>query len=297
MAEKIKIKYIFKKTCFLFSLCAFVFCFLTNLSYSMTDKTHRRVVSLGPIITEMIYMLCAENQLIANTTYCVVPADAKFKEKIGTVIQMNIEKIISLKPDVVIASTLSREKQIEILKRQGINVIRYKNPKTFPEMCQMTIDLGSVLGKKDKALKIVKEAQKTVDKIKKKAEKLIPKKVFIQIGLKPLHTVTKDIFVNEYIRYGGGINIAENENSGIYSREKVLTANPDVIFVATMGSSKKAGEIEKKRWMKFSSINASATGQVYVLNPDIVCSPTLITFVKGLKEILSLIHPETVGMQ
>ena len=295
MVEKKGYRYILKKTLYLFAACTMGFCFFTSSSYSMPDKAHKRVISLGPIITEMIYMLGAENQLVGNTIYCTVPADAKSIEKIGTVIQMNIEKIISLKPDIVIASTLSRKKQIEILKIQGMNVVKFENPKTFPEMCQMTIDLGSILGKKEKACKIVKTAQKEVDCIKKKTEKLIPKKVFIQLGLKPLHTVTKDIFVNEYIKYGGGVNIAENENTGIYSREKVLTANPDVIFIATMGSSKKAGEVEKRRWMKFRSINASANGEIYVLDPDIVCSPTLITFVKGLKEISSLIHPETIG--
>ncbi|MFH2061321.1 MAG: hypothetical protein ABIJ59_20855, partial [Pseudomonadota bacterium] len=69
--------------------------------------------------------------------------------------------------------------------------------------------------------------------------------------------------------------------------------NPDVILIATMGTSKKSGEIEKQRWMKFGFLNATIKNQIYVLDPELICSPTPVTFVKGLKQILSLIHPGT----
>ncbi len=69
----------------------------------------QKVISLSPIITETIYLLNAQDLLIANTSYCNSPEEAQFKEKIGSVIQMNVEKIISLHPDLVIASPLSRE--------------------------------------------------------------------------------------------------------------------------------------------------------------------------------------------
>lgn len=252
----------------------------------------QRVISLSPIITETIYLLNAQDLLIANTTYCNVPEKAKFKEKIGSVIQMNVEKIISLRPDLVIASPLSREKQIKILENHHIKVMKIENPQTFPQMCDITMKIGKILGQTDFAEKIIKDAVREVETIKLKTAHLPKKKVFIQIGMKPLHSANKETFINEYINYGGGINIAENARSGIYSREKVLKENPDIILIATMGTSKKAGEIEKQRWMKFSSLNATRENQIYVLDPELILSPTPVTFAKGLKQVSSLIHPE-----
>ncbi|MCK5162448.1 MAG: ABC transporter substrate-binding protein [Desulfobacula sp.] len=284
-------KPLFFAECLLF---IFIFIFILQLPCSMAQKNAvipQRVISLSPIITETIYLLNAQDLLVANTSYCNVPDEAQFKEKIGSVIQMNVEKIISLRPDLVIASPLSREKQIKILSNQKIKVMRIENPQTFPQMCDITMRIGKVTGRADAAGKIIERAKNEVEAIKLKTAHLPKKKVFIQIGMKPLHSANKDTFINEYINYGGGINIAENEKSGIYSREKVLKENPDVILIATMGTSKKAGEIEKQRWMKFKFLNAAKKNQIYVLDPELILSPTPVTFAKGLKQVLSLIHP------
>ncbi|MEN8212284.1 MAG: helical backbone metal receptor [Thermodesulfobacteriota bacterium] len=258
----------------------------------------KRVISLSPAITETIYLLNAQDLLIANTTYCNVPAAAQFKEKIGSVTQMNVEKIISLQPDIVIASSLTRDKQITILRNQKIKVIKIENPKTFVQMCDITMKIGKVLGAASIADKIIQNAVKEVENVRSKTADVLTddfetrKKVFIQIGMKPLHSANKDTFINEYIKYGGGINIAENEKSGVYSREKVLMENPDIILIATMGTSKKAGETEKLRWMQFKFLNAVRKKQIYILDPEFICSPTPVTFAKGLQEVAALIHPD-----
>ena len=251
----------------------------------------KRVISLSPVITETIYLLNAQDLLIANTSYCNVPEAAQFKEKIGSVTQMNVEKIISLQPDIVIASSLSRDKQIKILENQNIKVIKIKNPETFVQMCDITLKIGKVLGAEKNAVKIISRAVKEVEKIENQTAVLLKKKVFIQIGMKPLYSANKDSFINEYIKYGGGINIVENEKTGIYSREKVISQNPDIILIATMGTSKKAGLIEKQRWMSFKFLNAAIKNQIYVLDPEFICSPTPMTFAKGLHEVAALIHP------
>jgi iron complex transport system substrate-binding protein len=251
----------------------------------------KRVISLSPVITETIYLLKAQDLLIANTSYCNVPEAAKFKDKIGSVTQMNVEKIISLRPDLVIASSLTNDKQIRILYNQKIKVVKVKNPKTFTQMCEITIKIGKMLGAEKIAEKIIKKSMRAVEDIEHKTALLPKKTVFIQIGMKPLYSANKDSFINEYIKYGGGINIVENEKTGIYSREKVISTNPDIILIATMGTSKKAGIIEKKRWMNFKFLNASIKDQIYVLDPEFICSPTPVSFAKGLKDVAVLIHP------
>jgi len=243
------------------------------------------------MITETIYLVGGENTLIANTIYCNVPEEAKYKEKIGSVMRMNVEKIIRLDPDLVIASSLTREKQIIMLEKMSIPVIRAKNPETFDQMCDLTFSIAQKLGCAEKAGRIIEKAKMEAAAILEKTSGLNKPSVFIQIGIKPLHSANKEMFINEYIRYGGGVNIAEHESSGIFSREKVLAVNPDVIMIATMGSSKKAGFVEREKWMAYKNMKAVKSNRIHVLDPEIICSPEPESFIKGLKDIIVLLHP------
>ena len=287
-----------RKICFLQSAVLLIICFLnfalSPTAWGASEKraVPQRVVSLSPIITETIYLVGAQDQLVANTTYCNVPAEAMEKEKIGSVTQMNVEKIVRLKPDLVIASALSKEKQLMLLEKMGIRILRAQNPRTFDEMCDTTLTIGETLGHQKTADEVVSRTRKEAYRILALSRDLEKPRVFMQIGLKPLHSVNKEMFINEYIKFTGGINIAENESSGIYSREKVLIENPDVILVATMGTSKKAGELEKDRWMAFKGLKAAERLRIHVLDPETICSPTPVTFINGIKALLPLIHPE-----
>ena len=249
-----------------------------------------RVISLSPLITEILYLVDAGDCLIGNTTYCEVPEAAKLKDKIGSVTQVNIEKIIRLQPDRVIAGPLSREKQLKALENHGIRVMRTGTPKTLEQICDLTRLIGDTVGRRERAREIVRGAQKEAAAILEWTRTLEKPRVFVQIGLKPLHSANRDSFIHEYIRYAGGINIAENEASGIYSREKVLERDPEIILIAVMGTSENSAGPEKESWMGFKGISAVKAGRVHVLDPDMICSPTPVTFVRGLKTLLPLIQ-------
>ncbi len=258
------------------------------------ETAPERIVSLGPLITEMIYLLGADDRLVADTTYCNVPEAAKTKTKIGSLIQADVEKIISLRPDIVIANPLASESQLKLLRRLGIRVEQFENPATFDKICNMTATLGELVGQADKARGIIDQARAEVDDIIRRTSKLPPRKVFIQIGFNPLHTSPKETFIHEYITFAGGINIAADEKSGNYSREKVLEHNPDVILIATMGSDRTGAEKEKQTWLGYTALNAARNGEIYVLDPEILCSPTPVSFAEALAYIVPLIHPEIV---
>ncbi len=251
----------------------------------------RRIISLGPVLTKTIYLLGAGDRLLADTTYCDDPPGAEPKEKIGSLIQVNVEKIISLKPDLVLASQFTKEKQIRILKQFNIKVEPFKNPKTFEEICANTRRLAHLIGASDKAEEIISKAQSELADVQALIADLPPRKVFIQIGIKPLHTANEETFVNEFIRFSGGINIAAHENSGVYSREKVVKKNPDVILISTMGSSKSAGITEKQQWMAFGTMGAVQRNAIHLLDSEIICSPTPLIFARGVREITRLLYP------
>ncbi|MCF8089241.1 MAG: ABC transporter substrate-binding protein, partial [Desulfotignum sp.] len=195
-------------------------------------------------------------------------------------------------PDAVFASTLTRVKQIQALRNQGLRVIQFDNPPDFDTLCDMLLELGALLGRKQAAMDIVKTAAARVDLVRQTATTLKKRKVFIQIGIKPLKTAEQGTFINNYIELAGGTNIAGQTGSGIFSREHVLKENPDVIFVATMGTATKAGIAQKDAWMQFTALNAVKNNEVHVLADDSVFSPTPRTFAKTLMLFFSHIHPK-----
>ncbi|MFH1904207.1 MAG: ABC transporter substrate-binding protein [bacterium] len=247
----------------------------------------QRIISLGPSLTRELYLLGVEDRLVGNTLYCRQPPEAQKKEKVGTVTKANLEKVMILRPDLVLASSLTNSEQVEKLKNLGIRVITFSTAGSFSQICDQFLELGRIVGKEKEAERILSQARKKVESINERVKGLPNPKVFVQVGAKPLFTVTSDSFVNEFIKFAGGINIASGAKIGLYSREKVLEQNPDVIIIVTMGI---VGEEEKKIWQKYKTLNAAKNGRIYIIDSYKVCSPTPVSFVEVLEEIVGLIH-------
>ncbi|MBN1101916.1 MAG: ABC transporter substrate-binding protein [Deltaproteobacteria bacterium] len=270
-------------------LCfGFLFVSRTSGTALAEEEIPQRIISLGPSLTEIIYLLGAEERLIANTVYCNSPPAARQKTKIGTVVQASTERILSLRPDLVLAIPLSRKNQLKSIEDLGIRVARFKTPQGFDAICNQVLELGRIVGREEKARLVVYTMREEVKAIRERTRDLTRKRVFVQIGARPLYTVTRDSFVNDFIRFAGGINIAFHESSGIYSREKVLLGDPEVIIIASMGI---AGEKEKAIWTRYPSISAVKANNIHVVEADTICSPTPVTFVDVLREITEIIHP------
>jgi iron complex transport system substrate-binding protein len=269
--------------CLLISVCPYAGVSFANAS------TYKRIVSLSPGITEALFFLGAEDRVIGVTTYCQKPPRAANKEKTGTIMETNTEKVISLKPDLVIGTELTNSKDIKKLKNLGINVVIFNISKDFEQLCHVFLDLGKLLGKEEEASSMIAESKKMILRTQKKVKDLSRKKVFVQLGSKPLFAVTRDYFINDFIEYAGGINIFKNAKSGLISREEVLRLNPDIIIITTMGIT---GEKEQKSWQHYKTINAVKNNNIYLVDSDRMCSPTPVSFAEFLEEIVKILHPE-----
>lgn len=238
-------------------------------------------------------MLGVEDKLVGCTVYCQSPAEAKLKEKIGTVINVDVEKIASLKPDIVLATSITDPKAIKKLKKLKIKVITFSTAINFHQIGQQFLKLGKIVGKEKVARAVVGKAKDKVNLINTKIKGLPKPKVFIQTGARPLYTPNKDSFVHDCIVRAGGINIAAdsigNLGGGIYSREQVVKQNPDVIIIVTMGI---AGEKEKMVWGKFKTLDAVKNDRIYIIDAPKLCSPTPVSFAESLEEIAWILHPK-----
>lgn len=268
---------------FLFNICAQGLCSPEDFSYP------QRIISLGPALTEQLYLLGAEDKLVGATVYCCRPAQAQKKEKVGTVLEVNLEKIVHLQPDVALATSLTNLKDIEKLKGLGIKVVTFPQAKNFFQLCEQFLKLARLVGKEKVAREIVHRARTKVEIIKRQVKDLPRPKVFVQIGARPLFTAGKDSFINDYIEIAEGENIANDVKIGFYSREKVLEDNPDIIIITTMGI---AGQGEKEIWRNFETLNAAKNDRIYIVDSDKFCSPTPVSFVQALEEMVKILHSE-----
>jgi len=272
---------------------------LTALSghYGGKPACHpQRIVSLGPLNTENVFLLGAGHRLIADTIYCVRPDEARNREKIGSLMNINIEKLVSLEPDMVLATPLTRPEQIRKLESLGIRVVRFPKPDSFNAICRQFVELGAMLGMGKRAEDIIRQAEMEVQCVRDCVSRLTPRRVFLQVGADPVFASVPGSFTDDYIRLGQGINIASDQPTGLFSTEKVVAMNPDVVIIAVMGTESGTAAREKQRWSQFRTMSAVRGNRVHTLDPDIVCSPSPTTFAHSLERIACLIHPEAASL-
>ncbi len=247
----------------------------------------QRVISLAPSITENIYLLGAQDKLVGCTSYCT-PAVNDGKEQVGSTIDINIEKVLMLKPDLVLAMMLTKPQDIATMTRLGIKVELIPTPKNFNEICSQTMEISKLLGVENAAKVIIQKSKHTVDSLRNVVAKNQKKqKIFFQLGANPIFTVLENTFMNDFILFCNGENIANGLTKGSLTRESILMKNPDVIIVATMGGF---GIEEQKIWKSYSGLKAAKNNKIFLIDSETSCSPTPESFVKAFTEVVKFVN-------
>ncbi len=194
----------------------------------------KRIISVSPGITEIIFALGQGQKQIARSEFCLYPKEACSLPKIGGLTDANIEKIISLNPDLVIVSSIFTKHFVETLERVGVPVIAFPEKDRFSGIFQTLTLMGQILNAKEKADSITLSINKQLSYIKEltKNENKKPTVYYvIGYGQAGDFTAGGNTFINDMINLAGGKNIAENSSNWTYSREKLFEQNPDYIFI------------------------------------------------------------------
>lgn len=252
----------------------------------------RRIISLAPSLTRQIYDLKQQDRLVGITSYC--PRYAQGKEVIGSLTLLNFEKISSLQPDLILASTdCNKKNDIRKLQSLGMKVEVFEGCESFACMCSEFTRLGALLGREKESLRIIAEIRMRLEDMLARISRQPELKVFWQMGTNPLVTASDKTFTGEMIRLAGCRNIFGGLKAK-YPRiniETVLTGNPDVIFIVShMDGSKN----QHKAWQPFQEIGAVKKGRVYVVSADLVCQPTPGMFIMAFREIVSRLYPGVI---
>ena len=250
------------------------------------EKKPERIVSVSPAATKFFLFLGIERYIVGVTNW-----DSYEKaERIGDMVPLNIEKIFSLNPDLVVSFGGFQLPEVEKLERKGLKVL-VLNPVSLKDILKDLVLVGVVMGEEEKARKMTKDLENKMISLGKKTYNIPPserpKVLFLMSPpgpeLRDIWTCGEGSYLNELISLSGGINIA----SGIpgpngwpqISIEYVVAMNPDVIIVASFSKSSENTDVQKVLdFPPFKSVNAVKEKRVFSIDGNLASQPSPYIF-------------------
>lgn len=268
----------------------FLIIFAINLGRIAEAK---KIVSLAPSITETLFLLGLGKQIVGVSANCDYPDEAKQIEKTGWFGSPNLEKIVSLKPDLVLASDLGVNSTIARLRDLNITTLVLPS-RDMNEVMEGIETLGRVMGREEKAKRLVQKMQRRIETIKKRVANRPKPKVLVILWVNPntIMTAGRRSFINELISLAGGKNITArlDFHYPMISPEFILAENPDIIILGDSLNN----ENSVKHLLNLPGIKntrAVKSGRIYRdLNSDLFLRPGP-RLIDGLEEIAGRLHP------
>jgi len=270
----------------------------TDYPYTIKDSKEKeiviqaeptKVVSLAPSITELIYALGKGNALIGRTDYCDYPEEVKKVESIGSLRNPNIEKIIELKPDVLIASTHFKDDVAKKLEDLGIKVVVLYNAEDFNGAYDVINSLGELFNTKAEAQELISSMKEKVAAVEGKVKGKETPKVYYVVGFGKNgdYTATGDTFIGEMLLMAGGDNIAKDATDWKYSLEKIIENDPEYIIISKNFDMKTQFE----QTAGYNELSAVKNNKVIEIDDNLLNrqGPRLA---EGVEAIAKILHPD-----
>lgn len=236
-----------------------------------------RIVSISPATTEIACALGLTDNLVAVSTYCDYPPEVAKKEKVGSFSEPNIEKILALKPDIILATGLEQAQTVGKLKKLGLRVM-VSDPKTFRELYDSVLAIGKACGREKEAVSLTEKMKQTISAVSKRVALTAPDKrpkVYFEIWHDPIMTAGKGSFIDEMITVAGGVNITSDAPRPFsqFSPELIVQRDPDVIVLGYMVKGAGASGSLSKRF-GWDKIKAVRQNRVYDdIDPNMLFRP------------------------
>jgi Periplasmic binding protein. len=251
-------------------------------------KEPKRIVSLSPSTTELIYAIGAGKDVVGVTNYDDYPPEVKSVAKVGGYEGPNIEAILAQKPDIVFASNLSGKDQMETIEKSGIPVVVIE-AQNINQIYDSIKILGEITGNTEKGNEIIKTMKDKIKEINDKVKDLPKVNVFYVVDTNGNWTAGKGTFIDELITLAGGNNVASDANGWAqYSVEKLIQKNPDVIITSQHATNAK----NIKNMPGYKDTKAAKEGKIFVISNDDIINRASDRIVLGLEEIAKDLHPE-----
>jgi len=252
------------------------------------NKVPRRIIPLAPNLTEILYFLELDKEIVAVTDMCDYPERVKGKPRIGG-FNPSMEKIVSLQPELILATRAgNRPEVIRRLEELGFPVM-VTAPRNVEEIWQSIIKIGKIVGREALAHQKVQRQKERAIEVRHRVKELRRVKVLFLIWHDPAMAPGGDTYLNDLMRWAGGESITAGEGQNIVrlSREEIILRQPEVILGPPV-----AVEWLKGSWRQWgSTLPAFIHNRIYSVDESLVFRPGP-RIVDGLEQVARLIHPE-----
>lgn len=233
-----------------------------------------RIVSMAPSLTEILFALGLDEEIVGVTLFSDYPPAAAEKAKVGSFWQPNIEAVIAARPNLIMTLGFGQQKNLaERLKRVGYNCLAV-NIETVNDLFTVIGEIGAAAGRQRQADELSSGLKEKLNALSSLVDALPKVRVLWIVQREPLRVAGRDTFVNEMIELAGGEN-AIGRTVHKYppiGAEQVIACGADVIIEPSMGrddlDAQRAGAL--RHWGKFRNLPAVTNGRIYVIRGDTV---------------------------
>jgi iron complex transport system substrate-binding protein len=233
------------------------------------ERPARRIVSLAPHITEQLYAAGAGAYIVGAVDYSDFPPEAKRLPRVGDSRAIDVERLLSMKPDLVVAWPQGNpDRQLEQLLSVGLTVY-YSQPRTLEDVGSSLARLGVLAGTERIASEAGREFRERMRRLRERYAEREPVTVFYQIWNRPLYTVNGQHLISDVIRLCGGRNVFAGLPvlAPAVTQEAVLKADPVAIIASAEGGERPQWLDEWKEW---PDLRAVKFGNLYTADADLL---------------------------
>ncbi len=264
---------------------------LARVSGSPPARPPRRIVSLAPSLTETVFALGAGDRLVGATRFCDYPPEALRVPRVGGMLDVSVEKILDLAPDLVLASSDSnRAATLTQLRDLGISVAELE-ASDFEGVLRQTIAVGRLIGEEATATRLTVELRERAARVARAvAEERRPRVLYL-VWAEPAVVPGRGTVIDDLLRRAGAESVSAGETIPWprYSLERIVAVQPEVIIMGRHGSGQNDEAVE--RWQREGlSLPAFENGRVYFIDGDLVHRPGP-RVINGLEILARLFHP------
>ena len=259
-----------------------------DASRSVTVRTRpKRIVSLAPADTEILYSLGAFDRVVGVTTYDDYPAQVKSLPKMGDFQTPNLEAVAAARPDLVLVTGGVQADVISKLEAVGAKVL-VVDPKDVSGVLRSIEVVARCTGTTDRGARVVSGMRADLASIAGRLSRTKPVRAFVEIGWSPLYTAGRGTLLNDLLVRAGGVNVVSRSGYVGYSVEQLVQDQPTV-YLGTKSSIGDPHALETRPG--YDALKAVQGALVYALDDDLVSRPGP-RIVEGVREIAKALHPD-----
>jgi len=252
----------------------------------------RRIVSLAPNLTEIVFALGLGDRLVGDTTFCDYPPEAAQKPHVGGPVNPSLEQIAALTPDLILASKgINRRETVDALARLGLPVY-VTDPRSVEDMVSSMERLGSVLQAEGAAAPLVKGLRERLEKLDRILAGVPPRRVFFVVWTAPLISVGRGTFLADALRRAGAHSVVDaTADWPPVSLEEIALLDPEFLVFANANSAEAEEQIEELRARPgWRDLEAMRRGNTIILS-DAINRPAP-RLVDAMEQLARALHPE-----